>query len=103
MSTFDLVYAAVRRIPAGRVATYGQIAILIGNPRWSQVVGFALHANPDPDTIPCHRVVNRFGEVSEAFAFGGSNVQRELLLAEQVPFLPDGRVDLAACQWDGRA
>lgn len=103
MSTFDLVYAVVRRIPAGRVATYGQIAILIGNPRWSQVVGFALHANPDPDTIPCHRVVNRFGAVSEAFAFGGSNVQRELLLAEQVPFLPDGRVDLAACQWDGRA
>ena len=91
----------VRRIPRGRVATYGQVALLAGNPHWSQVVGYALHVNPDPEGIPCYRVVNRFGEVSSAFAFGGENRQRELLLADGVPFLPDGRVDLRRALWEG--
>ena len=98
-STFVRIYDIVRQIPSGCVATYGQVATLAGNPRWARVVGFALHVNPDPQHIPCHRVVNRFGEVSKAFAFGGENRQVELLKAEGVPFLPDGRVDLAASRW----
>lgn len=93
-NTFTKIYNAVKKIPRGRVATYGQIAAMAGNPRWSRVVGYALHVNPDPANIPCHRVVNRLGEVSSAFAFGGENMQRELLLKEGVGFLEDGRVDL---------
>ncbi len=91
----------VRQIPKGKVATYGLVALLAGNPHWSQVVGYALHVNPEPGIIPCHRVVNRFGETSKAFAFGGDDMQRELLLGEGVIFLPDGKVDLEKCLWDG--
>jgi len=101
MNTFERIYAQVRRIPEGRVATYGQIALMAGNPRWSQVVGYALHVNPDPQSIPCHRVVNRFGELSPAFAFGGKNRQAELLSREGVGFLDDGRVDLKKHLWNG--
>lgn len=92
MTTFEMIYMVVSRIPHGKVATYGQIARLAGNPRWSRVVGYALHVNPDPQHIPCYRVVNRFGEVSEAFAFGGENRQIELLEAEGVQFDKNGRV-----------
>ena len=102
MSSFTQIYDVVRRIPRGKVATYGQIACMAGNPRWSRVVGYALHVNPDPEHIPCCRVVNRLGEVSCAFAFGGGNRQRELLMEEGVMFLPDGRVDLSRSIWDGR-
>lgn len=87
-----MIYMVVSRIPYGKVAAYGQIARLAGNPRWSRVVGYALHVNPDPQHIPCYRVVNRFGEVSEAFAFGGGNRQIELLKAEGVQFDENGRV-----------
>ena len=88
MTTFDKVYAAVRLIPRGSVATYGQIAAAIGN---------ALHVNPEPGVIPCHRVVKRDGEVSSAFAFGGANRQVELLKAEGVGFLDDSHVDMKHC------
>lgn len=98
-STFEKIYEIVRQIPPGKVATYGQIAALAGNRRWSRVVGYALHVNPDPDGIPCFRVVNRYGEVSKAFAFGGGNRQIELLEAEGIP-CPDGRVDLRRYQWE---
>ena len=97
-NTFALIYEVVRQIPRGKVATYGQIAALAGNRRWARVVGYALHANPDPDGIPCYRVVNRNGEVSSAFVFGGKNRQIELLEADGIP-CPDGRVDLAVYQW----
>lgn len=97
-STFEKIYKVVRRIPKGRVATYGQVALLAGNPRWARVVGYALHVNPDPMNIPCFRVVNRLGEVSSAFAFGGSNRQVQLLEQEGVEFI-DGRVDLAHYLW----
>ncbi len=100
-NTFELIYEEVRKIPKGRVATYGQIATNIGNRRWSQVVGFALHSNPDPKTIPCHRVVNRFGEISGSFAFGGGDRQRELLEAEGVEFTAEGKVDMEKCMWNG--
>lgn len=92
MTVFEQIYAVVERIPRGKVATYGQVARLAGNPRWSRVVGYALHVNPDPARIPCFRVVNRFGEVSAAFAFGGGNRQVELLQGEGVEFDENGRV-----------
>ena len=98
-NSFEKIYEVVRQIPPGKVATYGQIAALAGNRRWSRVVGFALHVNPDPDNVPCFRVVNRFGEVSSAFAFGGGNRQIELLEAEGIP-CPDGKVDLGKYQWE---
>ncbi len=101
MSAFEKVYEIVKKIPEGRVATYGQIARLLGNPRYSRVVGYALHVNPSPDTIPCFRVVNRDGRTSPAFAFGGQDVQKELLLSEGVEFLPNGNVDLSRFLWDG--
>ena len=66
-NTFGLIYDVVKRIPRGAVATYGQVAHLAGNKRWSRVVGYALHVNPDGDAIPCYRVVNREGRVSDAF------------------------------------
>ena len=90
------------KIPRGRVATYGQIACLAGNPRWSRAVGFALHVNPKPGVIPCHRVVNRFGEASPAFAFGGGNVQIAMLEDEGVEF-ENGRVILEKFLWDGKS
>ncbi len=101
MNTFERIYEVVRKIPCGKVATYGQVALLAGNPHWSQVVGYALHSNPDPDSIPCFRVVNRFGELSSAFAFGGINRQQELLEAEGIE-VKDGKVDLSRYLWDGR-
>ena len=100
-NTFTKVYDVVRRIPKGKVTTYGQIARLLGNPHLSQVVGFALHVNPEPGAIPCHRVVNRFGGLSEAFAFGGLNEQRMLLEGEGVAFREDGTVDLKRHMWYG--
>lgn len=87
------IYEAVRKIPAGKVATYGQVARLAGNPRMSRAVGNALHKNPEPGVIPCHRVVDSQGRLAGAFAFGGKNVQAELLAAEGVTVV-DGRVDL---------
>ena len=101
MRFYDQVYQMVRQIPKGRVASYGQIALLCGNPKASRAVGWALHLNPEPGVIPCHRVVNRFGGLSEAFAFGGENQQRILLESEGVVFLPDGRVDLQSHFWMG--
>lgn len=106
-NSFSKIYEVVKKIPKGKVATYGQIAALAGNPRWTRVVGFALHVNPSPTTIPCHRVVNRFGEVSSAFAFGGENMQRILLAEEGVEFITDGkaggkasgRIDLNLYLW----
>lgn len=87
------IYDAVCNIPKGKVATYGQVAALAGNPKMSRAVGNALHKNPDPDRIPCYRVVNAKGELSGAFAFGGKNVQAERLMADGIEVV-NGRVDL---------
>mgnify|MGYP003305258672 FL=1 len=94
MNTFEKIYEIVKSIPEGKVATYGQVALLAGNPRWARVVGYALHVNPEPGTIPCHRVVNREGKVAPGFAFGGEGVQRQLLESEGIVFEPDGRINL---------
>ncbi len=95
---FNSIYNAVRDIPRGKVATYGQIAEIVGNRHLARAVGTALHHNPDPDTIPCHRVVNREGRLAEKYVFGGSDVQRQLLASEGVEVL-DNHVDLAKYQW----
>lgn len=97
MTTFEKVYAAVRLIPRGSVATYGQVAAALGNPRLARVVGYALHANPEPIVIPCHRVVNREGALAPAFAFGGEARQAELLRAEGVLFTDETHVDMVRC------
>ena len=101
MTTFEKIYEVVKTIPEGRVATYGQVALLAGNPHWARVVGYALHKNPQPGIIPCHRVVTRNGEVAKSFAFGGGNVQRELLEKEGINFENDDTIDLKKYGWCG--
>ncbi len=101
MGAFERIYEVVRKIPRGKVATYGQIACMAGNPRWARVVGYALHSNPDPEHIPCFRVVNRFGGLAPAFAFGGEDEQARLLRAEGVEVRSDNTVDLEKFLWDG--
>lgn len=99
MSVFERIYQVVKQIPKGKVATYGYVALKAGNPRWARVVGYALHNNPAPGVIPCHRVVNREGKVAEAFAFGGGDTQRALLEKEGIIFESDGTVDLKKYGW----
>ena len=94
MNTYEIIYEVVKSIPKGKVATYGQVAMIAGNPRWARVVGYAFHVNPAPGVIPCHRVVNREGKVAAGFAFGGEGVQRQLLELEGIVFEEDGRIDL---------
>ena len=88
------IYEAVKRIPKGKVATYGKVAEMAGNPRMSRAVGNALHKNPDPEHIPCHRVVNAQGKLAAAYVFGGEGVQARRLQEEGVE-VTDGKVDLA--------
>ena len=98
---FDRVYDVVRQIPAGRVASYGQVARMVGEPRKARFVGYAMHASPGmAGGVPCHRVVFKDGTLCSGFAFGGSDRQRALLDGEGVTFLPDGRVDMEACDWE---
>ena len=92
------IYEAVKKIPKGKVATYGQIAELAGDKRMARAVGNALHKNPDPDNIPCFRVVNVKGELAGEFAFGGAGEQAKLLEADGIE-VTDGRVDLEKYQW----
>lgn len=87
------IYEAVKKIPKGHVATYGQIAEMAGEPKMARAVGNALHKNPDPKNIPCFRVVNSKGELSGAFAFGGENEQARRLIQDGVEVV-DGKVDL---------
>ncbi len=103
MSTFKRIYDVVCQIPKGRVATYGQVALLAGNPRWARAVGYALHNNPAPGVIPCHRVVNREGKVAAAFVFGGEKTQRKMLEDEGVIFELDGHIDLNKYGWKNEA
>ncbi len=87
------IYEAVKRIPKGKVASYSQVAAMAGNPRMCRAVGNALHHNPDPENIPCYRVVNAKGELSGAFAFGGADEQEKRLAADGIPVI-NGKVDL---------
>lgn len=93
------IYEAVKKIPYGKVATYSQIARLAGNSKMSRAVGNALHKNPDPDIIPCFRVVDAKGYLAGGFAFGGAEVQAKLLESEGVE-VKGNQVDLRVYQWD---
>ena len=88
------VYEILKIIPKGKVVTYGQIACFLGNKHLSRVVGNILHKNPDPENIPCHRVVNCKGKLSSAYAFGGSDAQKKRLEQEGIMFESDGTVNL---------
>lgn len=99
MTVFQKIYTVVGQIPKGCVASYGQVATVAGNPRWARVVGYALHSNPFPGVIPCHRVVNRLGFPAKTFAFGGEDAQRQLLEAEGIVFEQDGHIDLKKFGW----
>ena len=101
MTFFEKVYKAVSQVPKGKVATYGQIACAVGSPRAARQVGYALHVNPLPGIIPCHRIVNRFGRLAPAFAFGGEEVQASLLTAEGVDVSSEYTVDLSTYIYQG--
>lgn len=96
----ERVYEMVSQIPKGRVASYGQIAGLIGAPRSARYVGYVLHSNPKPVVIPCHRVVFKDGSICTGYAFGGPEVQRALLEDEGVVFKDETHVDMTACAWE---
>ena len=99
-SFYQTIYQLTAKIPAGAVSTYGQLAFLAGSPRASRIVGGAMARAPRG--LPCHRVIYGDGRLSPPDVFGGPGIQRMLLESEGVPVLPDGRVDLARCQWDGK-
>jgi len=101
-STFDHIYSLVRRIPKGRVATYGQIARLAGAPRRARQVGYALAALRDHDPVPWHRVVNARGKISPRSEPGYEEYQRILLEKEGVLFDEKGCISLARFQWRPR-
>ena len=96
---FSAFYEIVRRVPAGTAATYGQVACLAGMPRCARIVGYAMAGCQDP-SVPCHRVVDRFGRTKAAFDTHAPGTQRALLEAEGVLFRPDGTVDLEKCHWN---
>ena len=96
---FARVYALVARIPRGRVATYGQIARMLGAPRAARTVGWAMHDNPRGSRVPCHRVVQQGGSCSPNFKIGDPGAQRRLLEREGVQFLLNGRIDMTIHQW----
>lgn len=97
--SYQQIYAVVRQIPRGRVATYGQIAALAGLSGHARQVGYALHALPAETIVPWHRVVNAQGGISRRSMPGAELVQRQLLLREGVPLDGRGRVRLAQARW----
>lgn len=102
-STHELIYAVVRRIPRGRVATYGQVASLAGLPRHARLVGYALHALPDGSDVPWHRVVNAQGRTSpRSDGMGHDQLQRLMLRREGVRFSLQGVLSLARYRWHPR-
>lgn len=96
------IYEAVKKIPRGQVATYGQVAELAGDRKMARAVGNALHRNPDPEHIPCYRVVNAKGELAGEFAFGGAGKQAAILEADGIEVI-NGKVDLTKYDIDVEA
>lgn len=92
-NSFQRIYEIVKKIPEGKVMTYGQVAHL-ANVATPRVVGFALHVNPDGENIPCHRVIFADGSLSKGYLFGGEGEQRKKLEEEGVRFLKNGKIDL---------
>ena len=98
--SYQQIYDVVRRIPSGRVATYGQVAALAGLPGHARQVGYALHALPQDSTIPWHRVVNATGRISPRALPGAELAQRNRLLQEGVRLNARGQVPLAQVRWN---
>ena len=96
------IYAIVRRVPRGRVATYGQVAELAGLGGHARQVGYALHALDAESAVPWHRVINAAGRVSPRAEPGGDSIQRQLLEREGVAFDASGRIDLDRFRWRPR-
>jgi methylated-DNA-protein-cysteine methyltransferase-like protein len=100
MTAYDRIYAIVRQIPPGFVATYGQVAELANYPRQARLVGYALYRIAIASDIPWHRVINAKGAVSESpLRHGSDYLQRSLLEQEGVEFRPNGTVNLARYRW----
>ncbi len=91
---FEKVYKIVADIPEGSVITYGMIARMLGNPRASRVVGYAMNNAPSERNLPCHRVVNKAGEMAPGNIFGGEEKQRRILRGEGITFLENGCIDM---------
>jgi methylated-DNA-protein-cysteine methyltransferase-like protein len=102
VSSYARIYSVVRRIPTGRVATYGQVAHLAGLPGHARQVGYALHALATDRPVPWHRVLNARGEVSLRRTPGAEEIQRAFLEEEGVEFDARGRVELNRYQWRPR-
>lgn len=99
---FQRVYLIVAQIPEGKVATYGQIARIMGEPRSARIVGWAMKAAPNELHLPCHRVVNRLGELAPEYAFGSKQLQKDILLSEGITFKKDGAINLKKHLWDAK-
>ncbi len=95
----EKIYAYLRTVPKGYVVTYAQVGHAVGNASLARAVGNILHKNPDPDGIPCFRVVNANGYLAPAFAFGGVGEQRRRLEEDGIAVSHDNRVDLQIYQW----
>jgi methylated-DNA-protein-cysteine methyltransferase related protein len=96
---FNKVYSIIIQIPSGKVATYGQIAAMLGNPRGARTVGWAMKSAPRNMKLPCHRVVNKWGTLAPGEIFGGEEIQRIMLEAEGVNFMSDGKIDMKKNIW----
>ena len=102
LTNYDRIYAVVRRIPRGRVATYGQVATLAGLGGHARQVGYALHALTTERAVPWHRVVNARGQISQRTEPGGDRIQRQLLEREGVNFDAADRLALDRYRWRPR-
>ena len=100
---YERVYEIVAKIPEGSVATYGQIAMMLGQPRSARTVGWAMRAAPRHLHLPTHRVVNRLGELSPEHVFGSKDFQKNLLLYEGITFNEDGLIDMKKHLWNMKA
>lgn len=98
---FQEVYEIVAKIPEGKVTTYGQIALLLGNPKASRAVGWAMKAAPIELKLPCHRVVNRLGKLAPSHVFGCVEIQREMLISEGITFNKEGCINMKQHFWNG--
>ena len=98
---FERVYEFVKKVPKGKVVTYGDVARAIAAPRCARQVGWALHCNPQQGVIPCHRVVFADGSLTSGFAFGGIDIQKAMLLSEGVEVSDDYKINLKKFRWEG--
>lgn len=97
---YNRIHKLALLIPRGKVATYGQLAFMAGNPRGARAAGRAMKFAPADMDIPCHRVVNKSGEVAPGYVFEGRKHQRRMLETEGVEFRATGRIDMKKCLWD---